>query len=488
MFSTPAPVPIPFPLTSAPGANVANSAGRLVNAYAEPLIEGARGTHVRRRAPGLAAFTAPSLTGWRGAIVVGSQLYAAWTSSGGKVATYNAGGAETVASGTLPGLKLVFWARNDAAIPDVVVVDPDNGAFVVSSAPAVSAYPDVNVGAPNSVCYQDGYFFFTHGDGTVIASGINSTAINALDFVKVDGQIGGLLRGVTYGGQLYLCGTDSIEVYNNTAEPTGFPFSRVTVIPRGLVGRYAVTGWEPGFGRGIIFVGNDRKVYALNGYAPSEISTPDVCRAIGSYFRLGGSADAVSMFPYSVNGHAVIGLRLGNAATWMFDVDRLWWHERTSPSTQLTCWRAYGTVSFNNTWLGGDIGNEAIVRITEDNADELGDNIPFIVESGPVTAFPNRLQVAQSTFDIARGVGMATGSDPAQTDPRCYIQWTDDGGLIWSTPVERKLGRQMTSPTPVRVNRVGQTKDQGRRYRVTVYDPVAVELIGGAMSDNIRNY
>ena len=44
--------------------------------------------------------------------------------------------------------------------------------------------------------------------------------------------------------------------------------------------------------------------------------------------------------------------------------------------------------------------------------------------------------------------------------------------MNWSAPVERKLGRQVTSPGPVRVNRVGQTKDQGRRWRVTVFDPV----------------
>ena len=105
-----------------------------------------------------------------------------------------------------------------------------------------------------------------------------------------------------------------------------------------------------------------------------------------------------------------------------------------------------------------------------------------------MTAFPNRLQVAQATFDVARGTGMATGTDPTQTDPKVYIQWTDDGGLSWSTPVERKFGRQVTSPGPVRVNRGGLTKDQGRRWRLTIYDPVDVEIVGGSQSSNLRNY
>ena len=482
------PAPIPFPLTSAPGRNVFDSAGRLINCYAEPLIDGARGTHVRRRAPGLITFAHSSFTGWRGGIVVGGTLlYAAFSASGGKVATYTLGGVETIATGTLNGSQKVFWARNDKATPDVVAVDPVQGAFQVTAAPAVIAYPDVDVGSPNSVCFLDGYFFFTYGDGTCLASAINDTTINPLDFVKVDGNVGGLLRAIPWN-QLYLCGTDLIEVYQNTAEPVGFPFSRVTVIPRGLLGRYAITGYEPDFGRGIIFVGNDRKVYTLNGYVPTEISTPDVCRAISGFIDDGGSVDNIEMWPYSVAGHAAVVLQLGTAATWVFDVDRLWWHERTSPSALLTYWRAHGSVSFGNRWLAGDSASTTIVEISETMQTELGIDIPVILESGVVTAFPNRLQVAQATFDVARGTGMATGIDPTQTDPKVYIQWTDDGGLSWSTPVERKFGRQVTSPGPVRVNRGGLTKDQGRRWRLTIYDPVDVEIVGGSQSSNLRNY
>ena len=133
-----------------------------------------------------------------------------------------------------------------------------------------------------------------------------------------------------------------------------------------------------------------------------------------------------------------------------------------------------------------DLAN--ILQITEQVQTELGQDIPFDIYSGPVTAFPNRLRVSQDTIDIARGVGMAIGPIRSRPIRRVYISWTDDGGMNWSAPVERKLGRQMTSPVPVRVNRVGQTKDQGRRWRVTVYDPVQVELTGGKMSAEVRNY
>lgn len=479
--------PIPFPLTSAPGRKEADSAGRLINCYAEPLVAGARGQNVWRRAPGLTSFKVASFTGWRGAIVVGNLLYAAFSNGGaGKVASYNSSGTETLL-GSQNGTKKVFWARNNKINPDVIFVDPDNGAFQVTTAPAVISYPDVDAGSPNSVCFLDGYFFFTYGSGQCIASALNDTAINPLDVVQTAGNAGGLLRAIGFG-ELYLFGTDIIEIWQNTANPAGFPFTRSKVIPKGLLGRYAVTGYEPGFGRGIVFIGNDRIVYTLNGYAPTPIGTPDVNRAISSFINAGGSVEDISMFSYVVASHSCIALTIGTVATWIFDIDNLWWHERKSFSKALDYWRAFSSVFAFGKWLAGDVSGANIVRITEETQTELGDDLPFDIYSGPVTAFPNRLRVSQATFNIARGVGMVTGTDPIQTDPTILISWTDDGGMHWSVPVQRKLGRQEENKAPVRVNRVGQTKDQGRRWRLTVYDPVQVELIGGSMSDEIRNY
>ena len=61
------------------------------------------------------------------------------------------------------------------------------------------------------------------------ASAINDTAIDPLDFIKVNGNPGGLLRAMPFG-ELYLFGSNTIEPWQNTANPTGFPFTRVKVI------------------------------------------------------------------------------------------------------------------------------------------------------------------------------------------------------------------------------------------------------------------
>ena len=122
-------VAIPFPLNSSPGKLAHDSAGRLINAHWEPLQPGARAPRKWQRAPGLRPFVTTGQSDPRGCLLVGSDLYAAFS---GNVTRYNSAGAATNV-GALAGSAKVFWARNlKSPTPDVVVVDPNNGAFVVT--------------------------------------------------------------------------------------------------------------------------------------------------------------------------------------------------------------------------------------------------------------------------------------------------------------------------------------------------------------------
>ena len=247
---------IPFPLSSSPGASPQESAGRLINCYAEPLgkvVEADKKTApppvVWRKVPGLALFgTSAAQTGFRGAILVDSTFYAAWS---GKVSRFDSAATEVVLTGSLTGTEKVFWARNNKATPDVVCVAPGTGAFTVTTA-AVSSFADVDVGAPNSVTFMDGYFIFSAGDGTLTASGLNDVTVSTLDRTKAQSKPGGLSRVVTFNGQLVAMGPAFGEVYTNTANPTGFPFTRAYVLQRGLLSPYAIAGHEDGFGSSLI--------------------------------------------------------------------------------------------------------------------------------------------------------------------------------------------------------------------------------------------
>ncbi|MDQ2079482.1 hypothetical protein RA307_04745 [Xanthobacteraceae bacterium Astr-EGSB] len=466
-------VSIPFPKTSAPG-----SGGRMINCRHDLLPASSRSVDVWRRAPGLRAFATTARSGHRGSILVGSTLYTAFANN---ITRFDSVGAAT-SVGTLSGTDGVFWARNNKLpTPDIVVVDPGNGAFVVTSS-SVSSYPDADLPAANSVTFMDGYFFFTTGDGRCFASDLNSTAINASTYISAEGRPDGLLRAIAFS-DLYLAGTGSIEVWHNTAETApAFPFRRLGVIPKGIIGRYAISGFEDGIGKGIVFVGDDKIVYALNGYTPTPISSPDVEAAIAAFIEAGGDPNSIKMFPYVVAQRPSIVLRT-TSWTWVLDMTSLEWHERESHLAPT--WRATGSVFAFNKWLCGDIGSGNLMEISEFARDEIGGPLLMTLESGQVATFPSRAAVAEAVFDVRQGVGVATGADPMQTDPTIAISHTDDG-RTWSTPRYRKLGRQAVTAGPVKLVKCGSTKTQGRRWRLQVSDAVDVEVYGGDMSAEPR--
>src|SRR5262249_30177160 len=141
-------------------------------------------------------------------------------------------------------------------------------------------------------------------------------------------------------------------------------------------------------------------------------------------------------------------------------------------------WRAQFGVNAFGQWLAGDAATGNLVAITESTYDEVGAPLLYEIESGPVSAFPDRMAISVATFDLAQGLGIATGA-PNVVNPQAQISWSDDGGVNWSTPRLLSLGQQGLTSDPVRLFKTGMTKTMGRRWKIKVSDPVPVELTGG---------
>lgn len=473
---------IPFPLSSAPGATPQESAGRLINCYAEPLgkvVEADKKTApppvVWRKVPGLALFgTSAAQTGFRGALLVDNTLYAAWS---GKVTRFDSAAVETVLTGTLTGTEKVFWARNNKATPDVVCVAPGTGAFTVTSA-AVSSFADADVGAPNSVGFMDGYFIFTAGDGTLTASGLNDVTISTLDRTKAQSKPGGLTRGLPFNGQYYALGPNFGEVYSNTANPTGFPFTRSYVLQRGLLSPYAIAGHEDGFGSSLIWVADDNSVVQANGTPnPLKISPPDLDRLIAAVT----TKSTLEAFVYIAQGHPKWVLKCP-AWCWEFDLGSKKWNERKS--YLVDTWRAVAAVRAFGKWIVGDAALGRLLYVSDTAYDEYGSPLVFHIESGPVQGFPSRTKVPRADFNFVTGVGNAQGSDPTDTDPEVGITWTQNLGVTWGNEMTRKLGRQ-AEPVEVTVLRTGMTGVQGRRWRLKASANVKIAFLGGSQSTTL---
>lgn len=382
--------------------------------------------------------------------------------------------------GSVPGTKKVFMARNNKTPdPDKVLVT-ENGAFVFTST-SISAYPDVDLPQPVSVCFQDGYFFFPIAGGRCFASGLNDTTINALTVATAEAKPDGLTHAVPFDGRLLQFGPYSTEFWTDEANPPpGFPYSRATSISRGLVSATAIAGQDNGFGGlALIWVADDNTVVRLNGYTPEKISPPDLDHLIEAV----ADKTTLEACVYVSGGHSKWALS-SPTWTWEFDLGTQKWNERDSYG--LVRWRATQSVWAFSKWLVGDTQSGIVFSVDAATFKEGTNALRYRIESGPVQDFPARKRVARVDFDFATGVGVAAGSYPTETDPVVDISWSDDGGSTWSYPVQRALGRQGRYFSRVSVFNCGLSGVRGRRWRLDVSSPVYVAVTKGVQAESLR--
>lgn len=406
------PGQIPFPWSSFPGANPQESGGRLINCYVEPLGEAQNPSgptpRVWRRSPGLSQDAVTTETGYRGGLIVENLSYEVWKDT---VYTVDASGAATLL-GAFPGTAQVSIARNQASPPNVVAVDPANGAYRLSGIGAPAAYNGGgNLPAVNSVCFQDGYFFFTTGSGQCYASALNALTQNALTFITAEAKADVvLLRAIAFNGLLWLFTTGSCEIWQDAATPApGFPYNRSTVLEYGLIQSGAIAGFETGFSE-LLWVAQDFGVYwnTAGQIAPIKVSPPDLDRLIEAQVRAGAVLSAgCYVFASKKFWHLS-----SPSWTWEFNLQTQKWNERTSINSSgvFSRWRGTcGHPAFGR-WLLGDQLSGNLLYIDDQNFTENGTHQLFRIESGPVRNFPAQIRVARADFDFDMGVGVITRS------------------------------------------------------------------------------
>jgi len=467
---------IPFPVQSAPGAKSQESGGRIVNGYVEQLGDNAPSKVGIRRMPGLINFGTTPRTGFRGAFLSGGNLFSAWNT---KLEYHTSAGGASTAIGTLNGTKRGFFAANNNATPDKFFTDPDGNIATFTTGAVTNGYPDPDLPAPNSLDFLDGYVVFTIADGRFFATDLNATSVNALSFGRAQAKPGGLTLVRAWGGRLLVCGPIDIEVWTDNAS-VPFPFGRAAVIPRGIAGPYCMSGTEDNFSRGPIWVADDNRVYKLDGYTPVAVSPADLDTLIENV----ADKTMIETTSFMAHGHAFFQVSCP-AWTWLLDVNTSQWFQGDSYLVSRS--RRSGAISAYNKWLTGDTLTGNIQQITDTAQDEVGSPLRMRLESGPVLNFPGGARVGRADFFFATGVGVATGTDPIQTDPDVEISWSDDGGLNWSNPLRRKLGRQ-AAPTQLisLVACTGRTSWLGRRWRLDISDPVYAMFMFATMSDDPR--
>lgn len=487
------PLDIPFPLSTFPGSTPQESAGRLINCHAEPLGPNGPSKAAWHRSPGLTQFgnATTGNTGYRGGLIVNNIAFEAWANNASTVD----GGGNVTSLGNLPGTLKISIARNqNGSGADVVACDIGSGPFVLQAAgvpgsPSPLSTPGLPT--PSSVAFQDGYFFFLAENNTLFASPINALSpFNSLTFVVLSAKADVIgQRVIAFSGLIFGFTSGTCEVWQDTAQPfPAFPYSRLLVIPWGLLQPNAIAGFETGFDD-LLWVAQDFGVYRLpyGSVSPTKVSPPDLDRLVKTQAGLGNVLEASC---YAFAGKKFWALS-SPAWTWEFNLGSSQWNERQSlvASTGLQGrWRASGGHLAFGSWLVGDAQSGKLGFVDDTSIMEFGAPQLRRIESGPVADFPNRLRVARADFNFATGAGNALGATPNLVNPSVAISWSDDDGVSWGNPLIRSLGLQGKSlRTRVSVKNTGTSGPQARRWRLDDTD-CSAPFMSATQSDDPREY
>jgi hypothetical protein len=471
--------PIKFPISSFPGATTQEAAGRLYNVYAEPLDDGqvqsAPAPAVWRRSAGLSQYNSipTGQTGYRGGLIVQNLSYELFTNN---LSTIDVTGSVS-SLGTVLGTKKVSIARDQANPPHVVIVDIDNGAYSTTGGGPPAPYTGAgNLPQPNSVCFQDGYFFFGIGDSRVFASGINSLTQNTQTFITLQAKsdvIG--QRVIAYSGVIWGFTSGHCEIWQDTANPPpGFPYSRNMVLPIGLIQPNAIAGFETGFDA-MIWVAQDYGVWysPVGNFSPNKVSPPDLDRWVENEVRIGNQLEAGC---YIIQGKKFWTLTsTGSAITWEFNLITQKWNERGSLSITTgnqTRWRGSAGHPAFNKWLMGDYQTGNMLFPDDTAYDDNGVPQLFRLESGPVDNFPNQIRIARTDFDFVYGVG-----DVVKNFNMTVLGASSAPGTGLVRLQVNNTSRAITGDQ-VNVSGIGGTTEANGTFMINVVDGFNIDLRG----------
>lgn len=202
------------------------------------------------------------------------------------------------------------------------------GRYFICDGATVTEHTTGSVTDCTGVAFQDGYFLVIGSNGTrsdaLTISGLrDGKTFNALDFVFAESGPDGLRGIVADHGEVWLFGSESIEVFYNSGD-ADFPFerNRSALVERGCLNGAVIAKED----NAVFWVGPDRVVYRSGGGTPQVISTREIEETLKSV-----TAENIECgFTFSDRGHKFYAICVEGKPTLCFDLTTGFWSERSS--------------------------------------------------------------------------------------------------------------------------------------------------------------
>ena len=490
--------------------NAADS--RMINLFPEVIPEGGHTPAFLNRAPGLKLEVAVGTGPVRGLWTFGAYAYVASGNTLYKLdSEYN--------------ITTLGILANDGPVS---MADDGTHLFIACNGPsfiynastdAFGEITDVDFPGALTVSYLGGYFVFIEPDSqrVWVTELLDPTSIDPLDFASAEGSPDGLVSSITDHSEIWLFGTNSVEVWYNSGA-ADFPLQRIqgAFNEIGCAATYSVAKLD----NGLFWLGADARgrgiVYRANGYTGTRISTHAVEWQIQQY---GDISDAIA-YTYQQDGHAFYVLTFPTAdRTWVYDVATQAWHERASfTNGDFGRHRSNCQMSFNQKIIVGDYQNgnlyafdlevyadgprvqkwlrswRALPTGTNNLNRTAQHSLQLDAESGVgavgVTEVPGHIYLTPLTIGdlgIEDEIVIVNSID-LYVEPQVMLRWSDDGGHTWSNEHWQTMGTRGAYGTRVFWRRLGMTgKLRDRVYEVSGTDPVKIAIMGAELHVSATN-
>jgi hypothetical protein len=364
------------------------------------------------------------------------------------------------------------WARNPTQI---MIVDGSTKGYIItpsssSSSATLSTITDPDFFGGSTVVFVDSYFVYNPPNTSYMAaSQINDgTDYNALDIVTAEGRPDKLVALLVDKREIWALGEKSVEIWYNTANAVGFPFSRRdgAFIDQGC----SAAGSAISIDNTMMWLDDRRYVVMLNQYSPLVVSTP----AINAEFQKYVTVSDAQAYQYFDRGHLfyVINFPSENK-TWAYDLSTQQWHEKASVAPNgvltnhlITCRARSQGVEVVGGWLSGKIFRQHHTLFSH-----VDQEIPRIRRT-PFFRNDNK-QISISSLELE----METGFDTTVT-PQIMLRYSNDGGHNWSDESWREGGDTGEYQQRVIWNRLGAARNWQFEFKIVC--PVDFAIIGAS--------
>lgn len=386
--------------------------------------------------------------------------------AGGMLYTIDKTGA-ILAIGEIEGVNRVTFADNSL---HVMIVASSTYKYTIANNTLTQISGEEFFGASDVTVLDSRLVWTVLKSGRIQWSGLLNTETTALSYATAETKSDDLVRTIANGGQLWLIGEKSTEIWLSTGD-ANLPFQRMSgaFIPVGCVAKDSVCQ----FGQSLVWLSQSDagrgQIVMTQGYQAQRISNHAIEYDIASYSRI----DDAYAFAYQEHGHSFLLMTFPTAKkTWCFDATTNMWHERSfynSATHQHEHHRAASYAFFQNTHFVGDRSNGKVYQLTQNAMDDAGDAI--LRERVTPVINPHGTRLIFDELELIAQVGQESG-----IEPKIMMDWSDDRGKTWSRSRQQSLGKTGEYGKRVIFRRLGQSF--GRVFRVRMTDPVRLIITG----------